>query len=315
MEQFEASVPEEGLQIDWTKTKKKAFSKVGWAMFIMVFVGQVGAVIITLAANAINPNLFTNSWFLWLAGQVPTYLVALPIMLLVLKPVPLITPQEGHKPTIAGMLKLALVAYALMYIFNILTLLINAVIGLIKGSPVLNPLESMVGDVWSSLVCTVIIAPVMEEFVFRRVIMGRLLPYGETFAAVTSGLIFALMHGNLSQLFYAFALGVFFGFVAIRTGSIKYTIVLHVVVNAVGILVMPGLITLGNTGIMIAGGLILLFLIGGITVMVRERRQFYAVPAPDGSKVGQNLKLFLLSTGGIAYLLICMGLILIATLI
>lgn len=49
-----------------------------------------------------------------------------------------------------------------------------------------------------------------------------------------SGLMFGLFHGNLNQFVYAFVLGLCFGFIYVKTGNIRYTIGLHMLVNFLG---------------------------------------------------------------------------------
>ena len=46
--------------------------------------------------------------------------------------------------------------------------------------------------------------------------------------------MFGLFHGNLNQFAYAFILGVIFGFVYVKTGTIRYTILLHMIINFMG---------------------------------------------------------------------------------
>ncbi len=74
-------------------------------------------------------------------------------------------------------------------------------------------------------------APIFEELVFRKLIVDRLIKYGEFIAIFTSGLMFGLFHGNFQQFFFAFALGLLFAFVYARTGRIRYTIGLHMAIN------------------------------------------------------------------------------------
>ena len=74
-------------------------------------------------------------------------------------------------------------------------------------------------------------APIFEELVFRKLIVDRLIKYGEFIAVFTSGLTFGLFHGNFQQFFFAFALGLLFAFVYVRTGRIRYTIGLHMTIN------------------------------------------------------------------------------------
>ena len=56
-------------------------------------------------------------------------------------------------------------------------------------------------------------------------------------AVLFSALAFGLFHGNLSQFFYAFGVGLVFGSIYVRTGRLRYTIFLHILVNAIGSLV------------------------------------------------------------------------------
>ena len=81
------------------------------------------------------------------------------------------------------------------------------------------------------LVCTVIIAPLCEEVIFRKLLLFPLRKYGDFPAVLLSAVIFALYHGNIDQLPYAVIAGFFFGIVAVRTNSIIPTIILHAVNN------------------------------------------------------------------------------------
>ena len=83
---------------------------------------------------------------------------------------------------------------------------------------------------WRILVAG-ITAPIVEELVFRKLLIDRVLKYGELAAILTSGLMFGLFHGNFAQFFFASLIGMFFAFIYVRTGKIQYTIVLHATMN------------------------------------------------------------------------------------
>ena len=51
---------------------------------------------------------------------------------------------------------------------------------------------------------------------------------------ILSALLFAFFHGNVNQFFYAFLIGGFFAYVYIKTGKIKYSIALHIILNLMG---------------------------------------------------------------------------------
>ncbi len=77
----------------------------------------------------------------------------------------------------------------------------------------------------------VIGAPFFEEFACRKILLDRLHPYGEGFAAAASGLMFGILHGNSAQFFLAFLLGFLFAMVYLRTGKVIYTMILHGIIN------------------------------------------------------------------------------------
>ncbi len=70
----------------------------------------------------------------------------------------------------------------------------------------------------SMLLYSVVGAPVVEEAIYRGVVMRRLASCGETFALIVSSLFFALMHQNIVQLPVTFFLGLLFGCVCQRYG-------------------------------------------------------------------------------------------------
>ena len=64
-----------------------------------------------------------------------------------------------------------------------------------------------------------------------KMLIDRLNRLGDRPAILLSAFLFALFHGNLYQLFYAFGVGLVFGYVYVRTGRIRYTISIHMLVN------------------------------------------------------------------------------------
>lgn len=87
-----------------------------------------------------------------------------------------------------------------------------------------------------SQICYFVILAVLpafaEEFAFRGVTLQLLRPYGEAFAVIGSAFAFGVMHGTVIQIPFAFAGGLFFGYIAVRTGSIWPSVLLHFLNNA-----------------------------------------------------------------------------------
>lgn len=55
--------------------------------------------------------------------------------------------------------------------------------------------ENYIGNVpaWILLVCVVIISPVFEELLFRKVLLEELLPYGKITAILISSMLFGML--------------------------------------------------------------------------------------------------------------------------
>ncbi len=74
--------------------------------------------------------------------------------------------------------------------------------------------------------------PVFEEIIFRGFFLKQLLPrYGPAVAIACSALLFGIMHFNLHQAVNAFVLGIVFGIIYYKTGSLLLSIAAHMANN------------------------------------------------------------------------------------
>jgi len=87
-------------------------------------------------------------------------------------------------------------------------------------------------------IIAVLVAPVVEELVFRKMLIDRTKRYGEKAAILFSAVCFGLYHRTIPQLLYATALGLFFGYVYSRSGKIRYTMIMHAVINGVSAIML-----------------------------------------------------------------------------
>lgn len=87
---------------------------------------------------------------------------------------------------------------------------------------------------WGLLALT-IVGPITEEFLFREAIIGEMLRRGATpwGAILISSIAFGIMHLNLAQGIYALPLGIIFGIIYYKTGSIVLTSLLHILNNSI----------------------------------------------------------------------------------
>lgn len=116
-----------------------------------------------------------------------------------------------------------------------------------------------------------LIGPVIEEVIYRGLIIKLLSPYGKGMAVFFSALIFGLMHGNISQAITAFSGGLIYAMVAVKYDSIIPTIVIHIINNVASSIPDFGDAVGKNTDNLYLGLLIIMLFLGFYMLIVRLR--------------------------------------------
>lgn len=81
-------------------------------------------------------------------------------------------------------------------------------------------------------VFSLVISPaILEEFFCRYLILNALRKYGDGLAITVSAIFFGLMHGRTNAFLFATAIGFFSAYIAIKTKSIWFSIILHAFIN------------------------------------------------------------------------------------
>lgn len=86
------------------------------------------------------------------------------------------------------------------------------------------------------LLSNAIVPALVEEFALRGVILQSLRKYGDAFAVFASALIFAMMHGNMTQAPFAFILGAVLAMLVIMTGSLWTSMAVHLLNNTYSVI-------------------------------------------------------------------------------
>ena len=219
--------------------ERKIFSRIGWAFTAILVITTVLQFLWAFLPVLIwgEDNLFTgSSWGIWLATFIPMYLVAIPVGFYILKPLPL-CPPEQHRLKLDKLMSLLPICCCLMYVGNLIGTALSLAL---SGGEAENVVAEYAMDTSPlKILFMVILAPLLEEYICRKQIIDRTRCYGEKTAAVLSALIFALLHQNLYQFFYAFGLGLVFAYVYLRTGRLRYPVAFHAIVNFMGSVLAP----------------------------------------------------------------------------
>lgn len=117
------------------------------------------------------------------------------------------------------------------------------------------------GTTVAIIISTMIMAPLIEELIFRGLMLSRLRKaVPDAAAIVITSLIFGLAHGQILWMTYTFVLGVVLAIVAVKSDSVIPSIILHMVFNTCGI-VIPTLL-----GEFISGAVCVALLVIGILI-------------------------------------------------
>ncbi len=97
--------------------------------------------------------------------------------------------------------------------------------------------QIMDAPVWITLISVSVFAPLFEEWLCRGLVLRGLLQKTGPAAAITvSAAFFAVLHMNPWQALPAFLLGLLFGYVYYKTGSLKLTMLMHCVNNTMAVI-------------------------------------------------------------------------------
>ena len=285
------------------------FSALGWALFALLIAMLVVQVAAAGAAALLAPALLERPMFYWLLSLTSVYGAGAAAFVLVIRRVPAPPRPQGRPLGPGRFFQVYGAAVGTAYLMNLLTLSLLELVGALRGRPVENPVNSLMDYPPAlALLLSCVVAPVVEELLFRRLLLDRLRPYGGRFAVLASALCFALFHGNFSQFFYAFAIGVIFGWAALITGRIWQVMVLHAMVNFLSVGVLPLLERL-DAPEWSSSALVLGFMAGGALCLVDLAREASFAPGGQGLSARRTWRLFFETPGMV---LSCLAFLLLA---
>lgn len=298
-----------------TKEYKKDFSNLGWKMLIstiLIFVIQVGC---QQLAIVLKPEWAENYDIMFAVSMVPLYVIGYPITFLLLKQKNART-IEKHTMKPWQILLAFMMAYTLLVAGNLIGLGLTTGIGLIKGESVTNALLDVItgSNIWISAIYMVLLAPIYEEFLFRKLICDQTVKYGQGTAVIVSGLVFGLFHLNFNQFFYAFLLGIFLAFIYVKTGRIKYTIILHMMINFIGSVlsgILLAYLDMESPIGMCIYGVFSLFIcavvIAGIVLWIVNKPKIKVAAGEVVLEKGKRFKTVILNPGMLLFCILCLA--------
>ncbi len=253
---FEPPIQEPTAYAVGVAERRRAFFRVGVALAALLVVTVVMQYVTLFAVTGLFPSAAEAWWLNWVLSLIPLYGFGLPAFWLSMKGLARGGRSETYvsrreilcKPRFRfeDFVLLAVVGFGLLYIGNFIGTLLMSVLSSLTEYDYENALASVLdgSPTWMVVLGTVVIAPIGEEFIFRKLLMDRLLPFGDASAILVSAAAFGLFHGNFFQFFYAFLVGVVLAYMYAWSGNWLWGVGLHMLINLVGGVIMPYVIGL-----------------------------------------------------------------------
>lgn len=226
---------------EWLKQTRRDFSRIGASLCLMVVIWYALATVLEGALYAaVGGKGEAPNWVTYVGSGVPLYLIAMPIAVMLMgKSTVIETRKFDMKPGL--FFKLLLMCLPMMWAGSVFGSMLSMVLSNGEATDRVVDL-AMQTNIWN-VVFLVIVGPIFEEWLFRKQLIDHTRKYGEKTAILLSGLAFGLFHMNLFQFFYAFLLGLMFGYVYTRTSKLRYSTAMHMIINFNGGVLVPWVLT------------------------------------------------------------------------
>lgn len=201
---------------------------------LVAFFG-VFTVYLSYLSPHINPRI-SDVFKMWLNNIIVPYGIGLPILWLIVKRLPVHNVHyQNMKLTKIAFFKVLILQLGFSTLVPFIIIFVMRAFGFDYINLPINYREKYLVF---NLFLLLIFNPIVEEALFRKIILSRLLKWGEKYAILISAIFFALPHlfsQGLPVMFSTFISGYIWGYVTVKTGKITSAVLLHSLSNFFGI--------------------------------------------------------------------------------
>ena len=305
-------------ETDPIKIEKKRISRTANAIGLAFLIGFIGSTALQLSImKVLSPEIIGSDGFMWLLQIVLSAIMfTLPFIIMTTAMNTRVSVACSFKKVEKGLLlPTVLCGLGVCVVANVLggvtTSVFNS-LGFTDTNTQLNTDAS--GGVLLPIIAVLagaFLPGLIEEFALRGIVLGALKKFGLSFAIIASSAMFSIMHGTFSQMPFSFVIGLYLGFVTIRTGSMWPAIVIHILNNFFAF-VFESLSSVVDGNVMSVVNLLyflVLAVLGFFGLYLGRKTDLFTLPIEEESKLtlSQKLKTFF-SSAGIILTIVFVGL-------
>ncbi|WP_245890196.1 CPBP family intramembrane glutamic endopeptidase [Rummeliibacillus pycnus] len=139
---------------------------------------------------------------------------------------------KGSKASIPSSILWGITGFFMVFVGQSIGAMIEGSLGITQKSENTATLVSIADVAPITIIALVFIGPILEEFIFRRVIFGSLVQTTNFFiAAIVSSIVFALIHLDFKHIIIYAISGFIFAFLYHKTKRIMTSIIAHMMLN------------------------------------------------------------------------------------
>ena len=228
------------------KACKKATSKCNMAVLIYLLVTTFSALVLTFALLFAELGIPGLSEFLTtplgynlhvgLFQVIVMYVIGFPVFYLMTKNLERRDTSVKENLKFFEFVKLVIGIVGVMFIGSLVSGFVTDIINARLGIEVEDTVSDLVNElnIWTVIIVFVIIGPIFEELIFRKIFIDTIGKYNIRLAIFISAASFSLFHGNITQAIYTFGGGLILSWVYAKTKNFIYPVLLHISLNFFG---------------------------------------------------------------------------------
>lgn len=167
-----------------------------------------------------------------------SFIIALIIVLILMKP-DMKMAQSRNTASIGSVILWSFAGIFMAYFAQAIAVTIETnVFNIKQGSQNTKMIMDITRSAPIFMIIPAIIAPILEELIFRKIIFGALYSRTNFFIAATlSALIFGIIHGEPQHILIYASMGFVFAFLYVKTKRIIVPIIVHMALNSISVIV------------------------------------------------------------------------------
>ncbi|GAB4074109.1 CPBP family intramembrane metalloprotease [Barrientosiimonas marina] len=210
-----------------------------WYVILTYVIMQASAFVFAPLLYILTPLGQVDASIYW---SIFSFLAALVLVLWLMRP-DIKAPAHPQASPVWEVILWGIAGLCMAYFANTIASVIETtVFGINPSSQNTQQIMEITRTVPLFAVITALVAPILEEIIFRKIIFGGLYKrMNFFFAAALSALIFGLIHGEPEHILVYASMGFVFAFLYVQTKRIIVPIIVHMALNTLSVIVQLSL--------------------------------------------------------------------------